>query len=235
MKVTRTMRCWMAMLLLCIGVSPVLAQKNIDKLVKELEKRTDVAINSVTKRDPKTRKVVSMIKTYSVKDEKMSFVKAFEMDEEDAITAIKDLPKGRANIKDAKLTFIFSSKEDEMRTYTLEVSRAGVVTLTVVVKQVKNGGDLSFWEMDNFFNSSEGIVRFNQLKRKWDKADELGCAIEKDMKMDKKLNALGITMSGDKVTLRKDGALVLQGDVRMNGKRLGKGTHRIRGHRVIVR
>ena len=55
------------------------------------------------------------------------------------------------------------------------------------------------------------------------------------MKMDKKLNALGITMSGDKVTLRKDGALVLQGDVRMNGKRLGKGTHRIRGHRVIVR
>ena len=38
--------------------SKLVTQKNIDKMAAELEKRDDVAINSVTKRDPKTRKVV---------------------------------------------------------------------------------------------------------------------------------------------------------------------------------
>ena len=36
------------------GTGKVMAQKNIDKMAAELEKRDDVAINSVTKRDPKT-------------------------------------------------------------------------------------------------------------------------------------------------------------------------------------
>ena len=179
MKATRMMRCLMVMLLLCIGGSPVWAQKNIDKLVKELEKRNDVAINSVTKRDPKTRKVVSMVKTYSVKDERISFVKAFEMDEEDAITAIKDLPEGRVNIKDAKLTFIFSAKENEMRTYTLEVNRAGVVTLTVIIKQVTNGRDVSWWDADMFRNNPELWRRLRVLHQKGLLVDDMGCLVSK--------------------------------------------------------
>ena len=40
-------------------------------MANELEKRDDVAINSVTKRDPKTRKVIKVVKTYSVKDTKI--------------------------------------------------------------------------------------------------------------------------------------------------------------------
>ena len=43
-----------AVLLMWGGTGKVMAQKNIDKMAAELEKRDDVAINSVTKRDPKT-------------------------------------------------------------------------------------------------------------------------------------------------------------------------------------
>lgn len=227
MKTGKMMKCLMAVLMLCIGASPVLAQKNIDKLVKELEKRTDVSINSVTKRDPKTRKVISQVKTYSVKDEKMSFVKAFEQDEEDAITAIKDLPKGRANIKDAKLTFMFSPKEDEMRTYTLEVNRMGVVTLTVIIKQVKNARDVSVWEVDN--------MRLNKFRQNWNMADELGCAVNSNGEVNKLLRKLDITLKKGKGTLRENGVLVLEGDAWRQGKKLQKRLHSIRGHRVIVR
>ena len=54
-----------AVLLLCGGTGKVMAQKNIDKMAAELEKRDDVAINSVTKRDSKTRKVVKVVKSFS--------------------------------------------------------------------------------------------------------------------------------------------------------------------------
>ena len=60
-----------AVLLLCGGTGKVMAQKNIDKMAAELEKRDDVAINSVTKRDSKTRKVVKVVKSFSLKDEKI--------------------------------------------------------------------------------------------------------------------------------------------------------------------
>ena len=43
----------MVCLLLGCGVSGIKAQITIDKMANELEKRDDVAINSVTKRDPK--------------------------------------------------------------------------------------------------------------------------------------------------------------------------------------
>ena len=86
-----------AVLLLCGGTGKVMAQKNIDKMAAELEKRDDVAINSVTKRDSKTRKVVKVVKSFSLKDEKIGarLIEAFEKDEEYAETAIKDMPKGR--------------------------------------------------------------------------------------------------------------------------------------------
>ena len=58
-----------AVLLMWGGTGKVMAQKNIDKMAAELEKRDDVAINSVTKRDPKTRKVVKVVKSFSLKDE----------------------------------------------------------------------------------------------------------------------------------------------------------------------
>jgi hypothetical protein len=80
MKTRNGMKCIMAILLLCMGVVPMMAQKNIDKLVEELEKRRDVAINSVTNRDPKTRKITKIVKNFSFKDRLMNgkLIKAFE-------------------------------------------------------------------------------------------------------------------------------------------------------------
>ena len=84
MRKKTLLRWFMACVLLCCGVSGIKAQKTIDKMANELEKRDDVAINSVTKRDPKTRKVIKVVKTYSVKDTKLGkrLIDAFEKDEE---------------------------------------------------------------------------------------------------------------------------------------------------------
>ena len=62
-----------AVLLMWGGTGKVMAQKNIDKMAAELEKRDDVAINSVTKRDPKTRKVVKVVKSFSESTFKLFF------------------------------------------------------------------------------------------------------------------------------------------------------------------
>ena len=62
MRVNNYLKCMMIALFIGMGTAPVMAQKNIDKIIQELEKRSDVSINSVTKRDPKTRKIVSMVK-----------------------------------------------------------------------------------------------------------------------------------------------------------------------------
>ena len=157
----------MIALFIGMGTAPVMAQKNIDKIIQELEKRSDVSINSVTKRDPKTRKIVSMVKTFTVKDPTSRFIRAFEKDEEDAITAIKNLPKGRLNTKDAQLTFIFHPTKDEKRTYSLTTDRNGIVTLSVVIKLGKNhGSDLSF--NFNFDSMSDKIEILH---------DELGCKL----------------------------------------------------------
>ena len=98
-----------AVLLMWGGTGKVMAQKNIDKMAAELEKRDDVAINSVTKRDPKTRKVVKVVKSFSLKDENIGarLIEAFEKDEEYAETAIKDMPKGRGKAQKANFTFIY--------------------------------------------------------------------------------------------------------------------------------
>ena len=80
MKKKTLLRLVMVCLLLGCGVSGIKAQITIDKMANELEKRDDVAINSVTKRDPKTRKVIKVVKTYSVKDTKLGkrLIDAFE-------------------------------------------------------------------------------------------------------------------------------------------------------------
>jgi hypothetical protein len=108
-----------------------------------------------------------MVKTFTVKDPTSRFIRAFEKDEEDAITAIKNLPKGRLNAKDAQLTFIFHPTKDEKRTYSLTTDRNGVVTLSVVIKLGKNhGSDLSFYFDFNSMSDKIEILH-----------DELGCKL----------------------------------------------------------
>ena len=149
MKANNFLKCMMTALLIGLTTIPMMAQKNIEKCIQQLEKRSDVSINSVTQRDPKTLKVVSMMKTYKLKDPSSSIIKAFEADEKDAITAIKDLPKGRMNIRNAKLTYIFQPQKNEKRIYTLSVDKNGVTTLRVVINQGKHAkmskSDLSYY------------------------------------------------------------------------------------------
>lgn len=133
MKKTITMKCLMAILFICLGIGPVSAQKNIDKLVEELVQREDTSVNSVVKRNPETRKIERSIKSISLKDEKMAkrLIAAFEKDEEYAETAIKDMPKGRKDGKRVNFTFIFREK-DEKRTYTLSVDGESNVSLSLI-------------------------------------------------------------------------------------------------------
>ena len=121
----------------------------IDKMAAELEKRDDVAINSVTKRDPKTRKVVKVVKSFSLKDENIGarLIEAFEKDEEYAETAIKDMPKGRGKAQKANFTFIYKT-DNEKRTYTLNVKESGSVSMTVIISPMKDGQEVGSVVLD---------------------------------------------------------------------------------------
>ena len=87
------MKCMVACMFLFMGTMGVMAQKNINKVVEELEKSDEASINSVTRRDPKTRKITRVVKTFSLTDIKMAkrLIAAFEKDEEYAISAMKDI------------------------------------------------------------------------------------------------------------------------------------------------
>ena len=155
MKTRNWMKCMLVTLLLCMGAVPMMAQKNIDKLVEELEKRRDVAINSVTNRDPKTRKITKIVKNFSFKDRLMNgkLIKAFEKDEEYAVTAIKDLPKGRnGDSSNVSFTFIFVKDNNQKITYTLYTDKSEGTTLTIIMNSKnKDTKDISYFRMDNNF------------------------------------------------------------------------------------
>jgi hypothetical protein len=155
MKTRNWMKCMLVTLLLCMGAVPMMAQKNIDKLVEELEKRRDVAINSVTSRDPKTRKITKIVKNFSFKDRLMNgkLIKAFEKDEEYTITAIKDLPKGRNGASsNVSFTFIFVKDNNQKITYTLYTDKSEGTTLTIIMNSKnKDTKDISYFRMDNNF------------------------------------------------------------------------------------
>ena len=92
MRTGTIIKCLASMLFLCVGTIPMSAQKNIDKVVEELEKRDGVNISLVTNRNPQTREITNKIKTLSITDEKIfeQLVKAFEKDEEYTRTAMRE-------------------------------------------------------------------------------------------------------------------------------------------------
>lgn len=149
MKVCNLLKCMLIALFIGFGATPTMAQKNIDKLLEEIEKREDVSVNSVTKRDPKTRKITSVVKSFSLTDDKMTqrLIEAFEKDEEYTVTAIKDMPKGKKETTRANFTFIFQ-KDNEKRTYKFSVDPRGNISFSVIIKQGKQGdidaSDFSF-------------------------------------------------------------------------------------------
>lgn len=182
MKTRNWMKCMLVTLLLCMGAVPMMAQKNIDKLVEELEKRRDVAINSVTSRNPKTRKITKIVKNFSFKDGLMNgkLIKAFEKDEEYTITAIKDLPKGRNGASsNVSFTFIFVKDNNQKITYTLYTDKSEGTTLTIIMNsENKDTKDISYFWMDNNFmermnESLKGLdIRLENMKIIFPQYDE---------------------------------------------------------------
>lgn len=204
------MKCMVACMMMFVGTMGVMAQKNIDKVVAELEKSDEVAINSVTKRDPKTRKVTRMIKTFSLTDIKMAkrLIAAFEKDEEYAISAVKDMPKGRKSAMKVNFTFTFQ-QDNEKSMYTLTTNENGKIELSINVRR----GD---------FTGRNVSQNWEREIEKWSKdinkhVDELGCIVSKSIKYDEKNNRL-----------------VLEGDVYIDGKKMKKGNYKMNGREVIV-
>ena len=153
MKVCNLLKCLMMLLFIGMGTVSSMAQKNIDKLLEEIERRDDASVNSVTKRDPKTRKITSVVKSFSLTDTKMTqrLIEAFEKDEEYTVTAIKDIPKGRKEATRANFTFIFQ-KDNEKRTYNFSVDPKGTISLSVIIKQSKHG-DMDSSDFSLYFNN----------------------------------------------------------------------------------
>jgi hypothetical protein len=133
-----------ACMMMFVGTMGVMAQKNIDKVVEELEKSDEASINSVTKRDPKTRKVTRMIKTFSLTDIKMAkrLIAAFEKDEEYAISAMKDMPKGRKSAMKVNFTFTFQ-QDNEKSMYSLSTNENGKIELSINISRTTHSNKVS--------------------------------------------------------------------------------------------
>lgn len=150
MKVCNLLKCMMVVLFIGMGTIPSMAQKSIDKLLEEIERRDDASVNSVTKRDPRTRKITSIVKSFTLRDNQIAkrLIEAFEKEEEYTITAIKDMPKGRKDANRSHFSFIFQ-KGNEKRTYTFNVDVTGKISISVIIKQGRPGdidpSDLSFY------------------------------------------------------------------------------------------
>lgn len=167
----------MIALLMGIGTPSVMAQKNIDKVLAEIEKRDDASVNSVVRRDPKTRKIVSVVKSFSLTDDKVAkrLIEAFEKDEEYTVTAIKDMPKGRKDATRAKFTFIFQ-RDNEKQTYTFSVGPSGKINVSVIIKQEKPGKDYSL-----YFNNDLNGMDFEIPAMNEEQMKELQESIKKSM------------------------------------------------------
>ena len=226
------MKCMVACMMMFVGTMGVMAQKNIDKVVEELEKSDEASINSVTKRDPKTRKVTRMIKTFSLTDIKMAkrLIAAFEKDEEYAVSAMKDMPKGRKSAMRVNFTFTFQ-QDNEKAIYTLTTNENGKVDLSINIRRADSNDRNSFsnWEREKERWSKEK-ERWLKEKERWSKdvekwsmdvekwKDELGCVVSNSIQFDEKKNKV-----------------VLEGDVYIDGKKMKKGTYKMKGRTVVVK
>ena len=201
MKANSILKCIMLALFIGMNIPSVMAQKNIDKLLEEIEKRDDASVNSVTKRDPKTRKITSVVKSFSLpSDAKMTqrLIEAFEKDEEYTITAIKDIPRGRKAATRANFTFIFQ-KGNEKRTYTFNANQQKI-NLSVIIKQGRSG-DIDASDISLYFNNG---MDFEIPTMNKEQIKELQKSIQKSLKGLKMKNIsqlnfdkLGCTITAD--------------------------------------
>lgn len=209
---TKMIMCLAVMWLgLCSGA---MAQKNIDKVVADMEKNADTRITSIKKRDPDTRKVVKVTKTLRLTDVQIAkrALDAFEKDEEDALTSIKE----KRNRVEYTLTY---RTKAEKRTYILTIREGNDVEISVFITPA-NDKDTGWMDMDGLeyeMNMARCDLDMSQYNEEMKKLAELGEKIQKETK--EKLKKQGIVLKGS--------------DVYVNGKRV-KGNSVTNGTTIVV-
>lgn len=170
---TRTLVVIASLLLIFCGSTAGLAQKSIDNLVVELEKRDDINITSVVKRDPQGKDIIQVVKSFTFEDEKMAkkLENAFEKEESKATSATKNR---NPNLRNSEISISASGKgsssarySSTVRTskksnyvtymlkfddknshsmYSLSVSSTGEVKLSIVIEKGKTKRLTSYYE-----------------------------------------------------------------------------------------
>lgn len=209
---TKMIMCLAVMWLgLCSGA---MAQKNIDKVVADMEKNADTRITSIKKRDPDTRKVVKVTKTLRLTDVQIAkrALDAFEKDEEDALTSIKE----KRNRVEYTLTY---RNKAEKRTYILTIREGNDVEISVFITPA-NEKNTSWIDMDGLeyeMNMARCDIDMSQYNEEMKKLAGLGEKIQKETR--EKLKKQGIELKGS--------------DVYVNGKRV-KGNYVTNGSTIVV-
>lgn len=130
---TKKVMCMALMMFgLCTGA---MAQKNIERLVAEMEKNPDTYVTSIKRRDPDSRSMSKITKTLRLKDAQIAkrAIEAFEKDEEDALTSIKE----KRGMVQYTLTY---GNETEKRTYVLLVREEDNVEISVFITPANEKG-----------------------------------------------------------------------------------------------
>lgn len=224
---TKKMMC-MAMMMfgLCAGA---MAQKNIDKVVADMEKNADTRITSIKKRDPESRKVVKVTKTLRLTDVQIAkrALDAFEKDEEDALTSIKE----KRNRVEYTLTY---RNKTEKRTYILTIREGNDVEISVFITPA-NEKDTSWLDKDGIqyeIDMSNYAVDMEKYKKDMARHEVDMSKFNTEMK---KLDGLGEQIQIETMNKLKEQNIVLKGDdIYVNGKRVEKGNYIIDGNTIIA-
>lgn len=223
---TKKLMCLVGMMFgLCTGA---MAQKNIDKVVADMEKNADTRITSIKKRDPDTRKVVKVTKTLRLTDAQIAkrAEDAFEKDEEDALTSIKE----KRNRVEYTLTY---RNKTEKRTYILTIREGNDVEISVFITPAKEG-DTGWLDKDGMRYEID-MAKYAADMEKYEKdMTQYALDMHKFDVETGKIDELNEKVWKESLGKLKENSIELKGnEVYVNGKRVEKGTYIIDGNAVI--
>lgn len=216
---TRKMMCMAVMMFgLCAGA---MAQKNIDKVVADMEKNADTRITSIKKRDPDTRKVVKVTKTLRLTDVQIAkrAMEAFEKDEEDALTSIKE----KRNRVEYTLTY---RNKTEKRTYILTIREGNDVEISVFITPA-NEKETGWLDKDNMkyeIDMAKYAVDMEKYKKDMARYDIDMSKFDAEMK---KMSGMGEQIRQETLDKLKEHGIEVTGNVYVNGKQ-------VKGYTVVT-
>lgn len=192
----------LAVLALCTGA---MAQKNIDKVMERMEKLKDARVTFVKRRDPETRKIVSMYKTVRVTDADMARQarEAFDRDEPESTNSTLE--------SSSRITYTLVFHKDGMNyTYIMELREKGDVEISLHTRPVKDS------------KKTQAVIV--PTTEKWDEFRDAMASLRTGLSGLKTDLQCGV---GSEKVMR------LNGEVWMDGQRLSPGTY-LKGGRTFV-